>query len=457
MASAKWQMYIASFRMVLPILRALTRDESMSDWADTIHSKLDDILTSFPDDVYIELENELAGAYDPDDNTGTISPLPPPAMREVFLKAIEKQLDHLLKVVEELSGIDDEEDDTAGESEDEDTAEPAEPAARKAVGEAGSGKSQMYRGDIRSLVGVGGSLAFVTVHPEGAPTALYWLDADKLGLQHDALPCGGVALAADGNTVYVGGTDRRIYECGKKAPKPLPGLFGSEHRRRRPACREAARGAERQANRHRLPRGRHGTANARPARHRHLPERRQERLLARRRHREGRRRGVRRAGQGRVRTGRVRETPRRRRDGGRLRAGGTALLLRRCRQQTAHHVRPRQPRTGGQGPREHARGRADRVRARARRPLRHRQPRFHPQELAARRGDQTEHAQGRGRESGCARRGDRVQPAARRGRVRRQQHPSRQTRTRRQVPGRPGDREGDRHGRLGKGRTRPDA
>jgi ParB family chromosome partitioning protein len=86
-------------------------------------------------------------------------------------------------------------------------------------------KYQTYRGDIRAAVGVEGHLAFVTVHPEGLPTALYWLDADKHTLKSDALPCGGVALAADGNTVYVGGTDRRLYECGRKAPKPLGSQF----------------------------------------------------------------------------------------------------------------------------------------------------------------------------------------------------------------------------------------
>src|SRR5581483_11459015 len=82
-------------------------------------------------------------------------------------------------------------------------------------------KFQTYRGDIRAAVGVEGHLAFVTVHPEGLPTALYWLDADKHTLKQDALPCGGVTLAADGNAVYVGGTDHRLYECGRKAPKPL--------------------------------------------------------------------------------------------------------------------------------------------------------------------------------------------------------------------------------------------
>jgi ParB family chromosome partitioning protein len=82
-----------------------------------------------------------------------------------------------------------------------------------------------YRGDIRAAIGVGGALAFVTVHPEGQHTALYWLDADKLTLQQEALGCGGVALAADGNTVYVAGTDKCLYECGKKAPKKLAGPF----------------------------------------------------------------------------------------------------------------------------------------------------------------------------------------------------------------------------------------
>src|SRR5204862_7876492 len=71
---------------------------------------------------------------------------------------------------------------------------------------------------------VGGSVAFVTVHPEGIPTALYWLDADKLALQQDELPSGGVALAAEGNTVYVGGTDRRVYVVsGRGGAKPLAG------------------------------------------------------------------------------------------------------------------------------------------------------------------------------------------------------------------------------------------
>ena len=50
-----------------------------------------------------------------------------------------------------------------------------------------------YRGDIKAALGLGGSLAFVTVHPEGHPAALYRLDADRLTLTADPLPCGGIA------------------------------------------------------------------------------------------------------------------------------------------------------------------------------------------------------------------------------------------------------------------------
>jgi ParB family chromosome partitioning protein len=83
-----------------------------------------------------------------------------------------------------------------------------------------------YRGDIKAAVGLGGALVFVTAHPEGQPTALFRLDVLHLTLTSQPLPCGGVALAADGVTVFVGGTDRRVY-AGTKAPKPhgepLPG------------------------------------------------------------------------------------------------------------------------------------------------------------------------------------------------------------------------------------------
>ena len=88
-----------------------------------------------------------------------------------------------------------------------------------------------YRGDITGIVGVGGAVAFVTRHAEGQPTALYRLDAGSLKLSDQALPCGGVAVAADPNTVYVGGTDRRVYAAaGTADPKPLGDVFPADIR-----------------------------------------------------------------------------------------------------------------------------------------------------------------------------------------------------------------------------------
>ncbi|WP_029631366.1 HEAT repeat domain-containing protein, partial [Zavarzinella formosa] len=77
-----------------------------------------------------------------------------------------------------------------------------------------------YRGEITAAVGVGGTVAFVTQHPEGRPTAVYRLDVDRLTLSDTILPCGGVAIAADATALYVAGTDRRIHKV-EKTSKPL--------------------------------------------------------------------------------------------------------------------------------------------------------------------------------------------------------------------------------------------
>ncbi len=86
----------------------------------------------------------------------------------------------------------------------------------------GTGEKHLtYRGHLRAAAGVGEALLFVTEHPEGQPTALFRLDADTLALTEQPLPCGGVALAVDGDHVYVAGTDRRVYA----AAKPFAGPF----------------------------------------------------------------------------------------------------------------------------------------------------------------------------------------------------------------------------------------
>lgn len=80
-----------------------------------------------------------------------------------------------------------------------------------------------YRGEIKAAVGVGKTLIFVTAHAEGQPTGLYSLDADTLSLDSVALPQGGVALAVDGETLLVAGTDQRLYTTAITGgtPKPL--------------------------------------------------------------------------------------------------------------------------------------------------------------------------------------------------------------------------------------------
>jgi len=90
----------------------------------------------------------------------------------------------------------------------------------------GTGEKHLtYRGNFRAAAGAGGTVVFVTEHPEGQPTALFRLDADSLTLTEQPLPCGGVALAVDGDHVYVAGTDRRVYVAASGAPKPLAGPF----------------------------------------------------------------------------------------------------------------------------------------------------------------------------------------------------------------------------------------
>ena len=68
-----------------------------------------------------------------------------------------------------------------------------------------------YRGDVRAVAVSGGNLVFVTVHPEGQPTAVYRLDPEKLTLSETALPAGGQTLLATGDDLWIGGTDQRLY------------------------------------------------------------------------------------------------------------------------------------------------------------------------------------------------------------------------------------------------------
>ncbi len=86
-----------------------------------------------------------------------------------------------------------------------------------------------FRGDIQDLTAIEGTseVAFVSVHPESHPTAVYRLDAEKFSLAAVDLPCGGRAILADGKTLWISGTDGRIYRLSPddKTAAPLGPQF----------------------------------------------------------------------------------------------------------------------------------------------------------------------------------------------------------------------------------------
>ncbi|SIO58295.1 chromosome partitioning protein, ParB family [Singulisphaera sp. GP187] len=88
-----------------------------------------------------------------------------------------------------------------------------------------------YRGDVKAIAGVGPTLAFVTVHPEGRATGVYRLDADKLSLELDPLPGGGVVVLGDPDeeTLWVGGEDGQVYRGSVRGGtlKPVGPALGS--------------------------------------------------------------------------------------------------------------------------------------------------------------------------------------------------------------------------------------
>jgi ParB family transcriptional regulator, chromosome partitioning protein len=91
-------------------------------------------------------------------------------------------------------------------------------------------KYLLYRGDVKAVAAAGDTLAFVTVHPEGRPTAVYRLHPEKLTLSETALPAGGQALLAVADALWVAGTDRHIYHLPTKggSPKALGPPFAAQ-------------------------------------------------------------------------------------------------------------------------------------------------------------------------------------------------------------------------------------
>src|SRR5438094_825170 len=73
----------------------------------------------------------------------------------------------------------------------------------------------------------GRTLAFVPVHTAGQSASLYRLDADKLTLAETGLAAGGLCLAADRETIFVGGSDGQLYVCVSGSAKPLGSALGA--------------------------------------------------------------------------------------------------------------------------------------------------------------------------------------------------------------------------------------
>jgi ParB family chromosome partitioning protein len=79
-----------------------------------------------------------------------------------------------------------------------------------------------YRGDVKALAVQDGALVFVTVHPEGLPTAVYFLDPEKLTLSETPLPTGGRALLVTPEGLWVAGTDGFVYCLSGKKKSVAP-------------------------------------------------------------------------------------------------------------------------------------------------------------------------------------------------------------------------------------------
>src|ERR1700720_3958614 len=77
-----------------------------------------------------------------------------------------------------------------------------------------------YRGDVKAMATVGDAVGFVTVHAEAQATAVFRIDPEKLTLTTDLLPAGGQALLAVADGLWVGGSDRRVFQLAAKGGTP---------------------------------------------------------------------------------------------------------------------------------------------------------------------------------------------------------------------------------------------
>ncbi|WP_165247641.1 HEAT repeat domain-containing protein [Paludisphaera soli] len=87
-----------------------------------------------------------------------------------------------------------------------------------------------FRGRLKAIAGLGSTIALVAGHPQGRPTGLHWvhLGDDRPRSAREDLP-GGLAIVADGDAVWVAGTDGQVYRAPLEgAPKPVGPKFDGE-------------------------------------------------------------------------------------------------------------------------------------------------------------------------------------------------------------------------------------
>jgi ParB family chromosome partitioning protein len=79
-----------------------------------------------------------------------------------------------------------------------------------------------YTGKIRGLIGGEKTIAFVTQHDEGKPTAIFKIDAETNKLTSVDLPCGGLSIVAFADQYWIGGDDQQLYVIGRKEKAAKP-------------------------------------------------------------------------------------------------------------------------------------------------------------------------------------------------------------------------------------------
>ena len=146
------------------------RWESDNDVCNAVYDSFDAAIGVLLDAAHEELTTLLSVAQDE-----MMEELDPPVttpLDEGLTSFLTSQAEQLTALTEQAEAGDEDDDGDEGDEDDEDkddqdgSEEPVAAKPRVPVADSVPGKFQTYRGDIRAAVGVGGSVAFVTVHPD---------------------------------------------------------------------------------------------------------------------------------------------------------------------------------------------------------------------------------------------------------------------------------------------------